>query len=319
MIKARPCAGDVAAGEDVPAGSSRPSSGANISTSRAVADVHAMKRQIHAYRGPRRDRGRRPQHQARPRRHPRDRVLRADAAADRRRPPSGAARPRDAADARRRSPRAAGSAPRRARDLDGGLSLPARDRAPPADGRRRADPHAAGRREGARAVRALSRLRRTATRSPRRCSAICARCSAITRGCSRTRRGRSRRAARSRFPPDSDDRETLDRLAAMGFRAPLEVSATVRSWLVRRLPLAAQRVRARAARRSRAGAARPSGARRKIPTPRSSAFDRFLAGLHGGARLFSLLRQNPGPGGAAGADARHRAAARRHSGAASRR
>ena len=50
---------------------------------------------------PRRDRGRRPQHQARPRRHPRDRVLRADPATDRRRPPSGIARPRHVDNARR--------------------------------------------------------------------------------------------------------------------------------------------------------------------------------------------------------------------------
>ena len=50
---------------------------------------------------PRRDRGRGPQHQARPRRHPRDRVLRADPAAHRRRAPSGAARARDPGDARR--------------------------------------------------------------------------------------------------------------------------------------------------------------------------------------------------------------------------
>ena len=62
----------------------------------AIADMHAMKRQIHAYRGFGDDRRRRPQHQARPRRHPRDRVLRADAAADRRRPPAGAARAADA-------------------------------------------------------------------------------------------------------------------------------------------------------------------------------------------------------------------------------
>ncbi len=33
------------------------------------------------------------------------------------------------------------------------------------------------------------------------------------------------------FPPDADDRETLDRLVEMGFRQPLEVSATVRRWL----------------------------------------------------------------------------------------
>src|SRR6266568_4141855 len=33
------------------------------------------------------------------------------------------------------------------------------------------------------------------------------------------------------FPPEGDDRETLDKLTAMGFRQPLEVSALVRDWL----------------------------------------------------------------------------------------
>ena len=33
------------------------------------------------------------------------------------------------------------------------------------------------------------------------------------------------------FPPDKDDTETLDKLAAMGFRRPLEVSQAVRRWL----------------------------------------------------------------------------------------
>ena len=51
MIKARACAGDLVAGEAFLRRSSRRSSGANISISSRVADVHAMKRQIHAYRG----------------------------------------------------------------------------------------------------------------------------------------------------------------------------------------------------------------------------------------------------------------------------
>jgi glutamate-ammonia-ligase adenylyltransferase len=33
------------------------------------------------------------------------------------------------------------------------------------------------------------------------------------------------------FPEDTDDRDTLNRLGAMGYRQPLEVSATVRRWL----------------------------------------------------------------------------------------
>ena len=33
------------------------------------------------------------------------------------------------------------------------------------------------------------------------------------------------------FPADADDRDTLDKLAGMGFRQPREASATVRRWL----------------------------------------------------------------------------------------
>ena len=107
---------------------------------------------------PDRDRGRRPQRQGRPRRHPRDRVLRPDPAIDRRRPASGIAGAADAGRARHPGHRATGS-PSGARRTDRGLSIPAPRRAPAADDRRRADPHAAGRRRGGRAVRALPRLR----------------------------------------------------------------------------------------------------------------------------------------------------------------
>jgi [glutamine synthetase] adenylyltransferase / [glutamine synthetase]-adenylyl-L-tyrosine phosphorylase len=93
------------------------------------------------------------------------------------------------------------------------------------------------------------------------------------------------------FPAESDDRETLDRLTELGFRKPLEVSARVRGWvignhrslkgsfgrsqLVELLPVLLHHF-----------------ARTANPDAAVIAFDRFLAGLHGG-RLFSLLRQNP--------------------------
>jgi [glutamine synthetase] adenylyltransferase / [glutamine synthetase]-adenylyl-L-tyrosine phosphorylase len=94
------------------------------------------------------------------------------------------------------------------------------------------------------------------------------------------------------FPPEADDRETLDRLVEMGFRQPLEVSAAVRRWL------------AGGYRSLKGGAARDQFAelvtllldqlaRSENPEAAVLAFDRFLSGLHGGGRLFSLLRQNP--------------------------
>jgi glutamate-ammonia-ligase adenylyltransferase len=94
------------------------------------------------------------------------------------------------------------------------------------------------------------------------------------------------------FPPTADDRETLDRLTEMGFRQPLEVSALIRHWgtgsfaalkggfarseLAEIVPMLLHHF---------ARSANPDGA--------VIAFDRFLSGLHGGSRLFSLLRQNP--------------------------
>ena len=85
LIKARACAGDLEAGREL-LDELAPFIWRKYLDYAAIADVHAMKRQIYAYRGFGAHRRRRPQHQARPRRHPRDRVLRADAAADRRRP-----------------------------------------------------------------------------------------------------------------------------------------------------------------------------------------------------------------------------------------
>ena len=108
-----------------------------------VAQIHGFRR---ACRHPRdeaadprlsrarRDRGRRPQHQARPRRHPRDRVFRPDPAIDRGRPPSRVARSPYADDALGARGRAVGRRACRAR-AGGGLSVLAAGRTPAADGR----------------------------------------------------------------------------------------------------------------------------------------------------------------------------------------
>jgi [glutamine synthetase] adenylyltransferase / [glutamine synthetase]-adenylyl-L-tyrosine phosphorylase len=94
------------------------------------------------------------------------------------------------------------------------------------------------------------------------------------------------------FPPDADDRETLDRLSVMGFRQPAEISALVRRW---KTP-AYDALKGAFAREQLnqiipelihqfAGSANADEA--------VVAFDRFLAALHGGGRLLSLLRQHP--------------------------
>src|SRR5258705_8745175 len=94
------------------------------------------------------------------------------------------------------------------------------------------------------------------------------------------------------FPLQVDDKETLDRLTEMGVRQPLEGSAPVRRWSTgahgslkgefTRSPLA-----------EIVPVLLHQFARSANPDAAVIAFDRFLAGLHGGGRLFSLLRQNP--------------------------
>jgi glutamate-ammonia-ligase adenylyltransferase len=94
------------------------------------------------------------------------------------------------------------------------------------------------------------------------------------------------------FPADKDDTETLDKLAAMGFRRPLEVSHMVRRWL-------AGEYRSLKSEFARAHLAElvpvlvDHLARSENPDQAFISVDRFLAGLHGGARLLSLLRRNP--------------------------
>ena len=90
---------------------------------------------------------------------------------------------------------------------------------------------------------------------------------------------------------ETDERETLDRLSRMGFRNPLEVSAKVRSWLAG----TPRGLKAEAARQNLAELVPvllDQLSRYEKPDAALAAFDRFLDGLHGGTRLFSLLRQN---------------------------
>jgi glutamate-ammonia-ligase adenylyltransferase len=94
------------------------------------------------------------------------------------------------------------------------------------------------------------------------------------------------------FPPDADDTKTLDRLVELGFRAPLEASSIVRHWLAgEHRSLRGEVVR------GHLEALLPEllehVARTDNPNATLVLFDHFLANLHGAARLLSLLRQNP--------------------------
>jgi glutamate-ammonia-ligase adenylyltransferase len=93
------------------------------------------------------------------------------------------------------------------------------------------------------------------------------------------------------FPPDFDDRKTLDRLAELGFRAPLEASGIVRQWLAgEHRSLRSEAVRSQLA--ELLPVLLEHIARTDNPGATLVLFDRFLTNLHGAARLLSLLRQN---------------------------
>ncbi len=94
------------------------------------------------------------------------------------------------------------------------------------------------------------------------------------------------------FPPKADDRETIDRLAALGFRHPGDASATVRRWLAGSYP-ALKGEFARTQLSELVPMLLDRLARAENPDGALVAFDRFVGALHGGGRLFSLLKQNP--------------------------
>src|SRR5262245_13346284 len=94
------------------------------------------------------------------------------------------------------------------------------------------------------------------------------------------------------FPREADDHKTLDRLAELGFRAPLEASNIIRHWLSENH----RTLRGETA-HSHIEVLLPALlehlARTDNPNATLVLFDHFLTNLHRPARLLSLLRQNP--------------------------
>ena len=93
------------------------------------------------------------------------------------------------------------------------------------------------------------------------------------------------------FPREADNRHTLDRLAEMGFRQPGEVSGRLRRWLAGGAPS----LRGAFARDQLAELIPlllPQFARAADPDAAVAAFDRLVGALQGGGRLYALLRQN---------------------------
>ena len=94
------------------------------------------------------------------------------------------------------------------------------------------------------------------------------------------------------FPKERDDTATLDKLTELGFRQPLAASATIRQWLTGQYPsLRGQFARDHLV--ELVPVLIDHFARTDAPDRTLAAFDRFLAGLRGGARLISLLLRNP--------------------------
>jgi glutamate-ammonia-ligase adenylyltransferase len=94
------------------------------------------------------------------------------------------------------------------------------------------------------------------------------------------------------FPADTDDRKTLDRLGALGFRSPLEASATVRHWLAGGHRSLKGEI-ARGHLQDLVPLLLEQLARTNNPDAALRSFDGFLSNLHAAARLLSLLRQRP--------------------------
>jgi glutamate-ammonia-ligase adenylyltransferase len=94
------------------------------------------------------------------------------------------------------------------------------------------------------------------------------------------------------FPAEADNRKTMERLTALGFQLPLEASTIVRQWLA-----GEHRSLKGEMARSHLEALLPVLLEQLARTDNANAalvlFDPFLANLRNAARLLSLLRQNP--------------------------
>ena len=94
------------------------------------------------------------------------------------------------------------------------------------------------------------------------------------------------------FEGDAAETETLDRLAQLGFRRPQEVATAVLKWRAGTYrALRGEQARANLTELLPSIIDQFSGA--ENPDAAFTAFDRFLTGLRAGGRFFSLLRQNP--------------------------
>jgi glutamate-ammonia-ligase adenylyltransferase len=94
------------------------------------------------------------------------------------------------------------------------------------------------------------------------------------------------------FDAAAGEGETLDRLAQMGFRQPQEIVAAVRNWQAGSYR-ALRGEQARGNLTALVPVIIDQFSRAENPDTAFATFDRFLAGLRAGGRFLSLLRENP--------------------------
>ena len=174
-----------------------------------------------------------------------------------------------------------------------GLPLPAHDRAPAADGGRRADAAPAVRRG------------RSSTRFAQFCGY--ADLTALREGADRSGAASCEThyallfeegpelasdVGNLVFTGTTDDPETLATLRRLGFHEPERVAETVRGWHFGRRPAVTSAARPRGADRARARPARGASAAAPIPTARSPPSTRRFGRMPAAVELFSILQSH---------------------------
>ena len=181
---------------------------------------------------------------------------------------------------------------RGARRADPAILVPAPCRACHPDGRRRADAHAAGNRRGAGADRAHAGLCRREANSRRHFRASLQEVERHYAALFEAAPQLSSGVGNLVFTGDVDDPDTLQTLRKLGFKRPSDICRVIRSWHFGRYR-ATQSAEARERLTELTPALLEAFGKTKKADKALMRFDQFLAGLPAGIQLFSLLQSNP--------------------------
>ena len=289
MIKARPCAGDIAGGEAFLKNLSPFVWRKNLDYA-ALADVHAMKQQIHAYRG----------HgdiaiEGHNIKLGRGGIREIEFFVQTQQLIAGGRHPelrgRETIAMLEELARGGWIKEETRAELDAAYHFLRGVEHRLADGGRRADPYAAGRARGAGAIFALSRLPQPRCVRRRAARASAARAAPL-RGAVRNAHCQYRRGrANSIVSGDGDLAANVQYFAERGFARAAEAAGLVQTWFSGSY----RSLKSEVAREALADILPQfidQAVRSENPDAALLALDRFLAALHGGASLFLQLRQN---------------------------